>query len=345
MTSAFTFNKPTESSSKSNSSPFTFNSISSNNTSTTTTASNPFKFNLPTSSTTTSTTDSKESKPLFSFNTNKNEGSSSTPLSFNSKPALSTPSPSTFSSFVFKTPTDKKTTESKIPTFTFTKPEDNKTTTEKKTETSNISTPAFKPFVFSFGQKMDSSKKSEGQDQDEAKTLPKPNFSFGVHPPSKSEIAAAHANATPSTTTTTTTTTTAGAGNDETEEDNEQLQLTTGAGEEDDDVLYEIKAKIHHYSIKDKKYVSRGVGLLKVNKNKKNGKVRLLARMDNGTVFLNVNLFKEMEITEPVNANQFTFNAMDMIDNELKLVKFVVRVGKKDTAKELYQVLMENKDN
>jgi len=255
-------------------------------------------------------------KPAFTFNVNKDNSdksaSSTTPnFSFNK-----TDNKSSFSFNLKKDDSNESTsTTTTASTFTYKKPDD-------KDNSSKPTVPTFKPFTFNFGQKM----ANTGSD-DQGKTLPKPNFSFGVTPPSKDEIAASQTN-------------------DEEEDVSEQIQLTTGAGEEDEDTIFEVKAKIHHYSMEDKKYISRGIGLLKVNKNKKTNKARLLGRMDNGSVFLNVSLFKEMVVSEPVNSNQFTFNAMDRLEdsNEVKMIRFAVRVKDKESAKKLYNAIIENKN-
>lgn len=365
----FSFNVPATESKTTTAPTFTFNKPT-NNTTSTTTSTSTFKFTPPTinsketekKSENTPSTNTFNSKPIFSFATNnqttktENEkplfsfnkpstdkpavplfgSSTSTTSTTTSKPLFGSSMTSTttttskplFSFTKDSTATSTTTTTTTTTPFTFKKPEETKKESDSTTTTSTTASaaPAFKPFVFNFGQKV----AADSQSSDNAKTLPKPNFLFGVAPPSKAEVAAAAA----------------AASNDNDEsETSEQIQLTTGAGEEDEDTIFEIKAKIHHYNVEDKAYVSRGVGLLKVNKNKTTNKTRLLARMDNGTVFLNVSLFKEMVVTEPVNANQFTFNAMDRIEEkgEVKMVKFVVRVKDKDSAKKLYNIIMENK--
>ncbi|KAG4094436.1 hypothetical protein H8356DRAFT_1693249 [Neocallimastix lanati (nom. inval.)] len=309
--------KPETTTPKSN---FTFSTPSTTNTTTTTTSSAPtfsftkpsndsketssFKFGFGSNNTTSSNTTTTTTKPTFTFNLNKD----------NDKDKSATTKTPTFT---FPKPDNNTTTTA--PTFTFKKPEENKDESSSKP-----TVPTFKPFTFNFGQKM-----AESTSGDQGKTLPKPNFSFGVAPPSKAEIAAAAATST----------------EEDEEENSEQAQLTTGAGEEDEDTVYEVKAKVHHYDMNNKKYVSRGVGLLKINKNKKTNKSRLLGRMDNGSVFLNVSLFKEMVVSEPVNTTQFTFNAMDRLEgsDEIKMIRFAVRVKDKESAKKLYDAIIKNK--
>jgi nucleoporin NUP2 len=316
----FSFTKPSNDSKETSSFKFGFgsNNTTSSNTTTTTTKST-FTFNLnkdnekDKSSTTTTT------KPTFTFNLNKDNDKDKSSTTTTTKP--------TFTFNLNKDNDKDKSATTKTPTFTFPKPDNNTTTTaptftfkkpeENKDESSSKPTvPTFKPFTFNFGQKM-----AESTSGDQGKTLPKPNFSFGVAPPSKAEIAAAAATST----------------EEDEEENSEQAQLTTGAGEEDEDTVYEVKAKVHHYDMNNKKYVSRGVGLLKINKNKKTNKSRLLGRMDNGSVFLNVSLFKEMVVSEPVNTTQFTFNAMDRLEgsDEIKMIRFAVRVKDKESAKKI----------
>jgi len=308
--------------------PFSFSfGNTSNNTTTTdkpTTNTSPFTFNKPDSKPASSFTFNKpDNKPASSFTFNKPDNKSTTTSTFTfNKPDNKTTSPFTFNvnkdNSEKNTTTTTTTTTSSAPLFSFKKPEENK---DGVTAASKPTVPTFKPFTFNFGQKM-----ANSTSEDQGKTLPKPNFSFGVAPPSKSEISAASTD-------------------DDNEEPSEQVQLTTGAGEEDEEAIFEVKAKVHYYSMEEKKYVSRGLGLLKVNKNKKTGKARLLGRMDNGTVFLNVSLFKEMVVSDPAGANQFTFNAMDRLEdsNEVKLIRFAVRVKDKEAAKKLYDAIIENK--
>ncbi|ORX82249.1 hypothetical protein BCR32DRAFT_244283 [Anaeromyces robustus] len=319
----FSFTKPTEESKETK--PLTFG-FGNNSSSTSTTTTKPaFTFNLnkdntdkPASTTTTfsfNKTDNKSSTtttPTFSFNKTDNKSSTTTTPTFSFNKSDNKPA---FSFNLKKDDSKESTNTTAASTFTFKKPDD-------KDNSSKPTIPTFKPFTFNFGQKM-----ANASSDDQGKTLPKPNFSFGVTPPSKDEIAAAQSN-------------------DDDDEATEQIQLTTGAGEEDEDTVYEVKAKIHLYSMEEKKYISRGVGLLKVNKNKKTNKARLLGRMDNGSVFLNVSLFKEMVVNEPVNANQFTFNAMDRLEgsDEIKMIRFAVRVKDKESAKKLYNAIIENKN-
>jgi len=351
--STFSFSKPTETTPK-ETKPISFNfgnTASTNNTSTSTTTST-FTF----STNKNATTDKPATTTTFSFGKpdakSTTATTTTTTFSFGKPDAKSATATTTTTTFSFGKP-DAKSTTTTTPTFTLNKENSSKpastftfnlnkdktsttatTTTStsapsfsfnKQTENKDNASdskpivPTFKPFNFNFGQKMAA----------EGSTLPKPNFSFGVPPPSKAEIAAA-----------------AAANDDDEEDQSEQVQLTTGAGEEDEDTIFEVKAKVHHYSMEEKKYISRGVGLLKVNKNKKTGKARLLGRMDNGSVFLNVSLFKEMVVNEPVNANQFTFNAMDRLEgsDKIKMIRFAVRVKDKENAKNLYNAIIENKN-
>jgi len=352
---AFSFNNSTEKTTENK--PFSFGFGSAKTTNTTSTTDKPFTFNLNKDK------EDKPAAPTFSFNNQDNKTTTAPTFSFNKQENKTTTAP-TFSfnkqedktttapTFSFNKP-DSKTGSTTAPSFSFSKPEnsskpastftfnlnkndssDNKTTPassapvfsfnkkpednkDDNTTTNKPTIPSFKPFTFNFGQKM-----ANASSEDQGKTLPKPNFSFGIAPPSKAEMAAA-----------------AASNEDDEDEDDktEQAQLTTGAGEEDEDTIFEVKAKIHHYSMEEKKYISRGVGLLKVNKNKNTNKSRLLGRMDNGTVFLNVSLFKEMVVSEPVNSNQFTFNAMDRLEgsDEIKMIRFAVRVKDKDSAKKI----------
>jgi len=328
----FSINNSTEKTTESK--PFSFGFGSTKTTNTTSTTDKPFTFNLNKDkedkpAATTFSFNKQDNKtttaPTFSFNKPDSETTSTTTPSFSfSKPENSSKPASTFTFNLNKNDSSDKNTTSSAPTFTFNKkPEDNK---DDNTAASKPTIPSFKPFTFNFGQKM-----ANASSEDQGKTLPKPNFSFGVAPPSKAEMAAA-----------------AASNEDDEDEDDktEQAQLTTGAGEEDEDTVFEVKAKIHHYSMEENKYISRGVGLLKVNKNKTTGKSRLLGRMDNGTVFLNVSIFKEMVVSEPVNANQFTFNAMDRLEgsDEIKMIRFAVRVKDKESAKKLYNAIIENKN-
>ena len=136
---------------------------------------------------------------------------------------------------------------------------------------------------------------------------------------------------------------TADAQGEEDEGEDRQIDLTAGGpGEEDEDVVFEIKAKAMVYDRPSSKWDVKGVGFLRVLKNRDTGKTRVLMRQDpSGKVMLNASLTWRLTYESPQSKHvRFPFAS-----ESGRLEAWTLRVGKDEDAKELVKVLEENKSN
>ncbi|KAI9817188.1 MAG: hypothetical protein M1827_001300 [Pycnora praestabilis] len=119
----------------------------------------------------------------------------------------------------------------------------------------------------------------------------------------------------------------------------QQLDLTSGGpGEEDENVLFKVNAKI---LLNDGgKYESKGVGPLRVLKHKESGKSRILLRANpSGKVILNATLLSGVQyINKPPK-----HVSVPVATDDGKLKTFFVKVGKDEDALRLAEILEEQK--
>ena len=126
-------------------------------------------------------------------------------------------------------------------------------------------------------------------------------------------------------------------------EKHEQLNLADkGPGEEDEDVLFAVKAKAMIFESSDKGWVTRGVGKLRVLKHRETAKTRVLMKQDpSGKIILNAALLSTMKYEYMQNKSV----KMGVATDVGKLVTWLIRTGKDEDAVELARILEENKSN
>lgn len=126
-------------------------------------------------------------------------------------------------------------------------------------------------------------------------------------------------------------------------EKHEQLNLADkGPGEEDEDVLFAVKAKAMIFESGDKGWVTRGVGKLRVLKHRDTAKTRVLLKQDpSGKIILNAALLSTMKYEHMQSKSVKLGVATDVG----KLVTWLIRTGKDEDAVELARILEENKSN
>nr|XP_022905835.1 ranBP2-like and GRIP domain-containing protein 4 isoform X1 [Onthophagus taurus] len=123
----------------------------------------------------------------------------------------------------------------------------------------------------------------------------------------------------------------------------DEVPLSTG--EEDETVLFDERAKLYRFDQGTKEWKERGVGILKLLKNK-SGKVRILMRRDQvHKICANHFINKEMVISPMKNTDKAYFwAANDFADQEIVFEKFCVRFKTADEAHKFYTVFESAKE-
>ena len=137
-------------------------------------------------------------------------------------------------------------------------------------------------------------------------------------------------------------------GEDEGAEKHEQLNLISGGpGEEDEDVLHEVRAKASIWNEgkgdeEKGEWETKGLGPFRILKNRETGKTRMLMRQDpSGRVIINASIFKHFEYKA---VNKSTFR-VPIPSASGKLETWIIKVGKDADAGAITKVLEENKDS
>ncbi|PSN43549.1 hypothetical protein C0J52_03693 [Blattella germanica] len=107
-----------------------------------------------------------------------------------------------------------------------------------------------------------------------------------------------------------------------------EIELTTG--EEEENVLFESRAKLFRYV--EKEWKERGVGVMKLLHNQRTGKVRALMRREQVLkICANHLLRSDMELSK-MNDRAWMWVAMDFADDEMRLEKLCIRFKTSDEA-------------
>lgn len=125
----------------------------------------------------------------------------------------------------------------------------------------------------------------------------------------------------------------------------EQIDLGNGGpGEDDEDIVYDVKAKALKYDAKretpeKKEWVTRGVGRCRVLKHRETGKVRILMRQEAiGKIALNVGLLPSLRYVQEKKCVRIPVPV-----DQGKIESWMVQVGKVEDAAALARVLEESK--
>ena len=181
---------------------------------------------------------------------------------------------------------------------------------------------------------------------------PSISFNFGFTPanptmtslaPPSNEVSAATSRATTPGITTGESANESTADAQEDEPKDTQIDLTAGGpGEEDEDVVFEVKGKAMVYDRPSSKWDVKGVGFLRVLKNRDTGKTRMLMRQDpSGKILLNTGLAPQFKY----DSNQSKHVRLPFANESGKIEGWMLRVGKDEDAKGLVGVLEANKSN
>ena len=130
-------------------------------------------------------------------------------------------------------------------------------------------------------------------------------------------------------------------GEDEKAEKQEQIDLTSpGPGEENDDVVMQVKAKALKWETKTSTWAIKGVGPLRVLKNRESHQTRVLLRQDpSGRIVLNFPLSKSFTYE----SSQNKAVRVPIVGESGKIESWIIKVGIDDDAKNLASALQENK--
>ena len=181
---------------------------------------------------------------------------------------------------------------------------------------------------------------------------PSVSFNFGFTPanptvtslaPPSNEVSAATSRATTPGITTGESANESTADAQEDEPKDTQIDLTAGGpGEEDEDVVFEVKGKAMVYDRPSSKWDVKGVGFLRVLKNRETGKTRMLMRQDpSGKILLNTGLAPQFKYE----SHQSKHVRLPFANESGKIEGCTLRVGKDEDAKGLVGVLEANKSN
>lgn len=130
-------------------------------------------------------------------------------------------------------------------------------------------------------------------------------------------------------------------GEDDKAEKQEQIDLTSpGPGEEDEDVVMQVKAKALKWDAASSSWASKGVGPLRVLKNRLSQQTRVLLRQDpSGRIVLNFALSKSFTYE----SSQSKTVRVPIVSDSGKIESWMIKVGDDDDAKKLASALEENK--
>ncbi|MCJ1434467.1 hypothetical protein MMC27_003836 [Xylographa pallens] len=120
-----------------------------------------------------------------------------------------------------------------------------------------------------------------------------------------------------------------------------QIDLASArAGEENEDCLLEVKAK--SLEMQEKQWIKRGLGPLRILKNRSTGKVRIVHRIETvGKIILNAALLEGMTYKHATDKS-VTFG---VATGTGRISQWTIMVGSKEKAAELARILQENKSN
>ncbi|KAL5974995.1 Ran-binding protein 1 c [Asimina triloba] len=121
----------------------------------------------------------------------------------------------------------------------------------------------------------------------------------------------------------------------------EEVAVTTG--EEDEDVVLDLKAKLYRFDKEGNQWKERGVGTVKLLKRKENGKVRLVMRQAKTLkICANHLVLPSISIQEHAgNDKSCVWHASDFSDGELKEEFFCIRFGSTDNCRHFMEMVEE----
>ncbi len=120
-------------------------------------------------------------------------------------------------------------------------------------------------------------------------------------------------------------------------------EVNVKTGEEEEEVLFENRAKLFRYA--DKEWKERGTGPLKILKNPNTGRVRILMRRDVvHKVCANHFLSDEMNLTPASSSDRaWVYCAADFADEKMNIEKLCFKFKTVELAQEFYKIFNDSK--
>ncbi|AQK94200.1 ran-binding protein 1 [Zea mays] len=121
----------------------------------------------------------------------------------------------------------------------------------------------------------------------------------------------------------------------------EEVAVTTG--EEDEDVLLDMKAKLYRFDKDGNQWKERGTGAVKLLKHKQTGKVRLVMRQAKTLkICANHLVASTTKMQEHAGSDKScVWHAADFADGELKEEMFAIRFGSVENCKKFKELVEE----
>ncbi|KAL5814820.1 hypothetical protein ACOSQ3_025605 [Xanthoceras sorbifolium] len=121
----------------------------------------------------------------------------------------------------------------------------------------------------------------------------------------------------------------------------EEVAVTTG--EEDEDAILDLKAKLYRFDKDGNQWKERGAGSVKLLKHKESGKVRLVMRQSKTLkICANHLVLPTMSVQEHAgNDKSCVWHATDFADGELKDEVFCIRFGSVENCKKFMDAFQE----
>ncbi|XP_076956566.1 ran-binding protein 1 homolog a-like [Bidens hawaiensis] len=120
-------------------------------------------------------------------------------------------------------------------------------------------------------------------------------------------------------------------------------EVAVNTGEEDEDVLLDLKAKLYRFYYDGKQWKERGAGSINFLKHKKTEKVRIVMRQAKTLkICANHFVFPSMTVKEHIgNEKSCLWHATDFADSELKAESFCIRFASVDNCKKFMETFQE----
>ncbi|CCH60267.1 hypothetical protein TBLA_0C04710 [Henningerozyma blattae CBS 6284] len=119
------------------------------------------------------------------------------------------------------------------------------------------------------------------------------------------------------------------------------------SGEEEEEVIYQANAKLYQLQDVKEGWKERGVGHIRINKNRTSGKYRIIMRSRALLkVLLNISLIKGLSVSKgfpgSLQGEKF-IRIITFTDNKTPM-QYALKTGKKEIAEELYDKIQESKE-